>query len=703
MYLLLILIPFFNFIIIGFFGRFLGKKGVILITLFLFFFSWLLSFILFFEVCLAHNTCHLKLWEWIVIEDLTIQFGFLFDSITIIMCFVVFTISTLVHCYSCGYMYDDPHFVRFILFLSLFTFFMLLVITADNFIQLFFGWECVGLASYLLINFWYTRIQANKSALKAIIVNKIGDLTVIIGIIILYYLTKSFDYIFIFNYVNYIYYNNINFEWNLLLISNILLFIGVIAKSAQIGLHTWLVDAMEGPTPVSALLHAATMVTVGVFCLIRCNAIFTKTPLILFYITIIGAITALFGSIVGVLQNDIKRIIAYSTCSQLGYMVLACGLNHYEAALYHLTNHAFFKALLFLTAGALIHTLNGKQDIREMGSLLKIQPLLYISFLIGSIALMGLPYLSGYFSKDFILEYAFANQTNIYVLFSYFLGIIGAFFTAFYSTRLIFLSFITEIKNINKISLLNLHNLPLYIYIPLILLSIFSIFSGWILKDLFIGIGSDLFVGPLTIFHNFNFFLILSNVENINYIIKIFPNILTILAIYLSYLYCIKHKQKNIKFNFIFFNNLNNFFQKKLFFDYLYFIIFIKNSFLLSYNIFYKIIDRGFFEILGPFGLTYKIYNLSNTITNIHKNSFYFLIMYFLQNIILIIIFLSLFLNNKIFFDEFIVLIFLNSFILLKYNLKKLKRAGFEPTMLLNNRFTVYHFNHSVISFLKNE
>jgi NADH:ubiquinone oxidoreductase subunit 5 (subunit L)/multisubunit Na+/H+ antiporter MnhA subunit len=235
---------------------------------------------------------------------------------------------------------------------------------------------------------------------------------------------------------------------------------------------------MEGPTPVSALLHAATMVTVGVFCLIRCNNIFIKTPIILFYITIIGAITALFGSIVGVLQNDIKRVIAYSTCSQLGYMVLACGLTHFESALYHLTNHAFFKALLFLTAGALIHALNGKQDIREMGSLLKIQPILYISFLIGSVALMGLPYLSGYFSKDFILEYAFVNQQNVYSLFSYFLGILGAFFTSFYSGRLLFLSFISNIKNINKINIINLHILPIYIYVPLIILSLFSIFSG---------------------------------------------------------------------------------------------------------------------------------------------------------------------------------------------------------------------------------
>lgn len=699
MYLLLILIPFINFIIIGFFGRFLGKKGTIFLTLFLFFFSWILSFILFFEVCLAHSTCHFKLWEWIIIEDLTIQFGFLFDSITIIMCFVVFTISTLVHCYSCGYMYDDPHFIRFILFLSLFTFFMLLVVTADNFVQLFFGWECVGLASYLLINFWYTRIQANKSALKAIIVNKIGDLTVIIAIIILYYLTKSFDYIFIFNYINSLYYNNLFFEWNWLLIANILLLIGVIAKSAQIGLHTWLVDAMEGPTPVSALLHAATMVTVGVFCLIRCNNIFIKTPIILVYITIIGAITALFGSIVGVLQNDIKRVIAYSTCSQLGYMVLACGLTHFESALYHLTNHAFFKALLFLTAGALIHALNGKQDIREMGSLIKIQPMLYASFLIGSIALMGLPYLSGYFSKDFILEYAFVNQQNIYSLYGYFLGILGAFFTSFYSGRLLFLSFISNIKNINKINIINLHILPLYIYLPLIILSLFSIFSGWIFKDLFIGLGSDLFEGPVTIFHNFNFFIISLNIENIPIIIKIFPNILTVIGIFLSYLYCMKHQKYIDKININIFNNINNFFQKKLFFDHIYYNFFIKYSFFLSYNVFYKIIDRGFFEILGPFGLTYKIYNLSNKIINIHKNSFYYLIMYFLQNIALIIIFLALFLNNKLFFDELFVLIFLNIYILIKQNL--MKRAGFEPTMLLNNRFTVYHFNHSVISSIK--
>jgi NADH:ubiquinone oxidoreductase subunit 5 (subunit L)/multisubunit Na+/H+ antiporter MnhA subunit len=234
---------------------------------------------------------------------------------------------------------------------------------------------------------------------------------------------------------------------------------------------------MEGPTPVSALLHAATMVTVGVFCLIRCNTLFTKTPLILIYITLIGALTALFGSIVGLLQNDIKRIIAYSTCSQLGYMILACGLTHYEVALYHLTNHAFFKALLFLTAGGVIHALNGKQDIREMGSLLKLQPILYISFFVGSFALMGLPFFSGYYSKDFILEFAFINNTT-YATFSYILALVGAFFTAFYSTRLIYLTFISRIKTINKINILNLHILSNFIYFPLLILSILSIVSG---------------------------------------------------------------------------------------------------------------------------------------------------------------------------------------------------------------------------------
>ena len=668
MYMLIVFLPLLNSILLGLFGRFIGKKGVMLITSIIFIISFFLSILIFFEIVFWHSLCHFKLWHWILCHELSIEFGFLFDAITATMCIVVFIISGLVHIYSFGYMSDDPHFIRFIMFLSLFTFFMVLIISADNFVQLFFGWECVGLSSYLLINFWYTRIQANKSGLKAIIVNKIGDIAVIIAIVALYLLTKSFDYIFIFNYVNFIDLTSVthlfiyDFTLNLLILVNIMLFIGVIAKSAQLGLHTWLVDAMEGPTPVSALLHAATMVTVGVFCLIRCNILFTETPLILFYICLFGALTALFGSIVGLLQNDIKRVIAYSTCSQLGYMVLACGLTHYEAALYHLTNHAFFKALLFLTAGGVIHAINGKQDMREMGGLLKIQPILYISFFIGSVALMGLPFFSGFYSKDFILEFSMIFQSNDYNFYLYFLGIIGAFFTSIYSGRVLFLTFFTIPKTIIKINLLNLHNLSIFIYIPLVILSILSIFSGWFLKDLFLGIGTDFSEGSLTIYHNFNFFLYFLNIENINILIKILPNLLTLLGIFLSYFYCVKHTRfiifNLLNYSFIT-NNWNNFFQKRLFFDYFYYFFFIKNSFIFSYSILYKLIDRGFYEIIGPYGLSIKLYNISKIVNILHKKEFYYLLMYFIQNIIILTSILIFYLFDYIIFFDFFVIFFL--------------------------------------------
>lgn len=651
MYLTLVFIALINFLIIGCFGRFIGKKGTIIITLFNIFFGFFISIFIFFEVSISHSICHFKILDWVKIGELVLSFGFFFDTITATMCLVVFTISSLVHFYSIGYMSEDPHFIRFLSFLSLFTFFMILVVTADNFIQLFFGWECVGLASYLLINFWYTRIEANISGLKAIIVNKIGDLAIILGLLGIYFLTKSFDYIFVFNYIS-MFNANLSeflfksenfffFKFNLIAFINIMLLIGVIAKSAQIGLHTWLVDAMEGPTPVSALLHAATMVTVGVFCLIRCNPIFNQTTFILYYIAIIGAITALFGAIVGLLQNDIKRIIAYSTCSQLGYMILSCGLTHYEAALYHLTNHAFFKALLFLTAGGIIHALNGKQDIREMGGMVNIQPILYISFFIGSFALMGLPFFSGFYSKDFIIEFTFVNN----ILFGnelYIFGIIAALFTAMYSGRLIFLVFFSKPKTVIKINLMNLHKLGIYIYIPLFILSIFSIYSGWLLKESFIGIGTDFFEGPILINHNRFFQLLVIDLENISYFIKIIPNFLTVFGIIISiFIFCYMHTDYydfyyNIKKKT--FNNSNIIFQKKLFFDIIYNNFFVNLSFFISYDILYKLIDRGFFEIIGPYGLTKKIYFFSSEISSLSKNTIYHLIFLFILSIIFLIL-----------------------------------------------------------------
>jgi len=674
-YLVLILSPLISCLIIILIGRLIGKKGVIIINITTIIINIIIIFLIIYEIIFLKSICYINLWTWINFDILDIKFGFLFDSITAIMSFIVFFISALVHIYSYNYMYNDPHFNRFISYLSLFTFFMVLIITSNNFLQLFFGWECVGLASYLLINFWYTRIQANKSALKAIFVNKIGDIAIIFSLCIIFYIYKTFDYILIFNLINNtnytIIFNIYTFEFNLVLILNLMLLIGVIAKSAQIGLHTWLVDAMEGPTPVSALLHAATMVTVGVFCLIRCNVLLVQTQIILIIIMIIGALTAIFGSSVGLLQNDIKRIIAYSTCSQLGYMVLSCGLGNFDNALYHLTNHAFFKALLFLAAGSIIHSLNGKQDIREMGGLLNIQPIGYISFFIGSVALMGLPFFSGFYSKDLILEFAYIN-INSYAYFSYILGIVSAFFTTFYSIRLIYLVFFSKTKTISRINLINLHNLNNYIYIPLYILIFFSITSGWVLKDLFLGLGSNTFEGALYIYHYYIYNLYIINIENINILTKLYPNILSIFVIFYSLFICYLHQInyfifKNILKNSIYINT-NNIFNKKIFFDNIYYFL-INNNLNFSYNYIYKLVDKGLYEIIGPYGISKKIYIFSKNINDLHKKNLYFLIFFFILNIIIIFL-LYLILFKYISIYELFIIYFFNIIYNLKINYK---------------------------------
>jgi len=341
-------------------------------------------------------------------------------------------------------MEHDPHLPRFMSYLSLFTFFMLILITANNFLQMFVGWEGVGLSSYLLINFWFTRIQANKAAIKAMLVNRIGDFALLLAIFTIYFIFNTLDYDIIFCLVPLAIKYQIwvgGFTFSIIDTICILLFIGCMGKSAQLGLHTWLPDAMEGPTPVSALIHAATMVTAGVFLITRCSFLFEFSTLTLNLIVFIGSTTSFFAATTGLFQNDIKKVIAYSTCSQLGYMIFACGLSSYEVAIFHLSNHAFFKALLFLGAGSIIHSMSDEQDMRRMGGLRKLLPFSYAIMLIGSLALMGFPFLSGFYSKDIILEIASIKYTN-FGQFSAILGTLSAFCTAFYSIRLLFFSFL---------------------------------------------------------------------------------------------------------------------------------------------------------------------------------------------------------------------------------------------------------------------
>jgi len=471
MLFLIVILPLFGFFSGSLFGRFLGL-GVCYVTTINVLLSCFLSVFLFFDLISTGVVYKLILGSWVDVEVLNIKWGFYFDSLTSVMLIVVTFISTLVHLYSTEYMENDPHLPRFMSYLSLFTFFMLILITANNFLQMFVGWEGVGLSSYLLINFWFTRIQANKSAIKAMLVNRVGDFFILLGLFSIYSIFNTLDYEIIFNlvpeFVNH-YFIVGPFKVSSIDVICIFLFLGAMGKSAQLGLHTWLPDAMEGPTPVSALIHAATMVTAGVFLLARCSFLFEYSTIALNLVMIVGSLTAFFAATTGLFQNDMKKVIAYSTCSQLGYMIFACGLSSYEVGVFHLSNHAFFKALLFLGAGSVIHAVSDEQDMRKMGGLKNLLPFSYSIMLIGSLALIGFPFLTGFYSKDTILEIAYAKYTAT-GHFCYYLGTLAAFCTAFYSTRLLFLVFLSE-PNGNRVSILNAHEgswrmtFPLFYYL----------------------------------------------------------------------------------------------------------------------------------------------------------------------------------------------------------------------------------------------
>ena len=411
MYLLVILLPLIGSFFSGLFAFYFGQKGSAILSLSCVSISMIFSFIIAFETLYFNGVSYLYLFDWFDNGLFYNEWSFVFDSITSIMLCVVLFVSTLVHLYSTEYMAGDPHLSRFMSYLSLFTFFMLMLVTSSNLLQLFLGWEGVGLCSYLLISFWFTRLQANKAAIKAIVVNKIGDFALVIAISTCFFLFHSLDFSVIFSCIPFflddfflIYIVIGHIQINFIGFIGLMLFIGAVGKSAQLLLHTWLPDAMEGPTPVSALIHAATMVTAGVFLLIRCSAIFEEAGNLLILILIMGGLTAFFAATSGMLQYDLKKVIAYSTCSQLGYMAFTCGLGDFSIAMFHLSNHAFFKALLFLCAGSVIHGLNNEQDMRRMGGLNVTLPLTYTLLLIGSLALMGFPFLTGFYSKDVILE-----------------------------------------------------------------------------------------------------------------------------------------------------------------------------------------------------------------------------------------------------------------------------------------------------------
>nr|YP_009019493.1 NADH dehydrogenase subunit 5 [Gracilaria salicornia]AHG53080.1 NADH dehydrogenase subunit 5 [Gracilaria salicornia] len=605
MYLLILWLPLVGSILTGFLGRFLGHKGSGIISVVCVCLSMFLSFVAFYEVGLMGLTHCILVSSWIEVGILKISWSFLFDSLTVTMLVVITVISSLVHLYSLEYMQNDPHLPRFMSFLEIFTFFMLILVTADNLVQMFVGWEGVGLASYLLINFWFTRLAANQSAIKALVVNRIGDFGLSLGILAVFFTFQSVDYFTIFSLsplMSDYYLDFGGFKILALTLIGIFLFIGAVGKSAQLGLHTWLPDAMEGPTPVSALIHAATMVTAGVFLLIRFSPLLEFSSTVLNILVIFGSLTAFFASMSGIFQNDLKRVIAYSTCSQLGYMVFACGLSCYNVSMFHLANHAFFKALLFLSAGSVIHALANEQDMRRMGSLIKVLPLTYALMLIGSLALTGFPFLTGFYSKDFILELTQITLNNnvgsTQGVFACWLGNLSVFFTAFYSFRLIYLTFVNSV-NATRTMILKSHEPSILMLIPLILLGIGSIFIGYIGKDLFIGLGTDFWKSSIFSLPSSAYFI---EAEWLYIQLKWLPFILSTLGIVLATL--INITKTHVYLYNTLYRNICFLVNKKWYWDVIYNRFFVYPLLNFGYLVTFKNLDRGFIELAGPYGFS---------------------------------------------------------------------------------------------------
>ena len=601
----LLILPLIAAITSGFFGKYIGDKNSEIITSVFVSISAFLSLILFYQVIVNHYESNVVIATWINSGTLNVNWSIKVDALSSVMLVVVTLVSSLVHIYSIGYMSHDPHKPRFMAYLSLFTFSMLTLVTSDNFLQLFFGWEGVGLCSYFLIGFWFKRDSANAAAIKAFVVNRVGDFGFALGIFLIFYLFGTVNYSEVFQQIPQIIDKELLFlgiHIKAIDLICILLFIGAMGKSAQIFLHTWLPDAMEGPTPVSALIHAATMVTAGVFLVVRCSPIFEYSPLTLNIITVVGMTTAFFAATVALVQTDIKKIIAYSTCSQLGYMFFAAGVGAYNVAMFHLFTHAFFKALLFLGSGSVIHSFKDEQDINKMGAVYKKLPYTWILMIIGTLALTGFPFLSGFYSKDAIIEFAYLRGNTV----GYYaagVGILTALLTSIYSWRLIFKTFHGTYNN-QKIKIEEMHESPMIMLLPLIILAIGAVFAGFLFKDLFIGHGDgNHFWGESIKFLN-----PLSTDHPPLWVILITP-VLVLLSIPVSYYLFVKNKE--IPNQFVQSNKpLHSFLVNKWYFDELYDFIFIQSSKKIGL-FFWKVVDVKMIDKFGPDGLSLLVKKLS--------------------------------------------------------------------------------------------
>jgi NADH-quinone oxidoreductase subunit L len=594
-----------------------GSRAAELVTTLFLFAAAVLSWMALWRVGFGHQDSREVLFAWIHSGDLNVDWSIRVDTLTAVMLVVVNTVSAFVHLYSIGYMEDDPHRPRFFAYLSLFTFAMLMLVTADNLVQLFFGWEGVGLASYLLIGFWYQRPSANAAAIKAFVVNRVGDFGFALGIFALFKMTGAVDFETVFANAPGLVGQTIDFfGWHAdaMTLICLLLFMGAMGKSAQFLLHTWLPDAMEGPTPVSALIHAATMVTAGVFMVARLSPLFELSHTALAVVTLVGATTAFFAATVGLVQNDIKRVVAYSTCSQLGYMFVAMGVGAYSVGMFHLFTHAFFKALLFLGSGSVIYAMHHEQDIRNMGGLWRKIPYTFAVMCIGTLALTGFPLFAGYFSKDAIIESAYAAH-NPFSTYAYILTIAAAGLTSFYSWRLIFKTFFGEPHDQEHYEAA--HEAPLWMLVPIGVLAAGSILAGFPFKELFVGHGVEEFFRDSVKMNPH----ILEDMEHMPALLAPLPTVMMALGLLVSYIFYIRRpyipvelaRQHPMLYQFL----LN-----KWYFDELYDFIFVGPAKWIGHFL-WKKGDGYVIDGFGPDGVSARVLDITRNVVKIQTGYLY--------------------------------------------------------------------------------
>nr|ATI20244.1 NADH dehydrogenase subunit 5 [Juglanconis oblonga] len=700
MYLSIIILPLLGSIVAGFFGRKVGVRGAQIITCLCVIATTILALLALFEVGFNNIPVTINLFRWIDSEWFNITWGFQFDSLTVLMLIPVLIISSLVHIYSIGYMSADPHNQRFFSYLSLFTFMMIILVTGNNYLLMFVGWEGVGVCSYLLISFWFTRIWANQSSISAFLTNRVGDCFLTIGMFAILWSLGNLDYAIVFSLAPYV-------NENVITIIGICLVIGAMAKSSQVGLHVWLPMAMEGPTPVSALIHAATMVTAGVYLLMRSSPLIEYSSTVLLICLWLGAITTVFSSLVGLFQQDIKKVIAYSTMSQLGMMVIAIGLSSYNLALFHLVNHAFYKALLFLGAGAVIHAVADNQDFRRYGGLREFLPLTYSVILIASLSLAAFPFMTGFYSKDFILESSY-GQFSFSGVAVYSIATIGAIFTTLYSVKVLYLTFLTPTLG-PKVNYNNAHEGDMWLMLPLIILAVFSIFFGYITKDVFLGLGSGFFQDNSIFIHPSNE-LVINTEFAVPTLFKLLPFFFTVsfsvLAIVISeFLPGIVLNFKLSRLGY----NIYGFFNQRFLIE-MFYNNYITNLVLTLGGQTTKVLDKGSVELVGPYGLEKGLISLSKSLTKLSTGVVTSYALYILVGLIsfIFILYLSEFSSSLIILLILLTFFSLNSKIFLggsihsvtspSHHLNFRGVSSSHPKGYTSNKLGVRHYSSSTLN-----